>query len=37
MIDNDLKLVDDAINEATEKMKGNKELMQGDSDEKEDK
>ena len=37
IIDNDLKLVDDAINEATEKMKGNKELMQGETDEKEDK
>ena len=29
MIDSDLKLIDDAINEATENMKKNKELMQG--------
>lgn len=35
MIEDDLKLVDDAINEATEKMKNNKVLMQGDANEKE--
>ena len=35
MIEDDLKLVGDAINEATEKMKNNKVLMQGDTNEKE--
>ena len=33
IIESDLKLVDDAINEATDRMKANKELMQGDTDE----
>ena len=33
IIESDLKLVDDAINEATDRMKANKELMQGDTNE----
>ena len=33
MIEDDLKLIDDAINEATEKMRANKELQQGGEDE----
>ena len=35
MIEDDLKLIDDAINEATERMRENKELAQGESDDKE--
>lgn len=31
MIEDDVKLIDDAINEATEKMRENKELAQGDA------
>ncbi len=33
MIEDDLKLIDDAINEATERMKENKGLLQGDKNE----
>lgn len=36
MIEDDLKLIDDAINEATEHMRENKELFLGENDEKGD-